>query len=356
MGAKVLKWTPDRRDAVEAALRSSTTRLEAATKLGVTDPSLNHALKTYDISAHELLGQDKRGEVVIAAPSSPDLPIGELLAQRKRRYDLKEAHAESSKEIPVRIKGDKPVGVLLFGDPHLDDDGCDLALLEAHARLVRETDGLYAGTVGDMTNNWVGRLAHLWAQQGTTACDAWRLCEWMISEVRDWLFLVGGNHDAWSGNGDPLKWITAQQSALYQSSEVRMGLRFGTGGKFIINARHDFKGHSMWNPVHGLSKSIQMGLRDDLSVAGHLHISGYAVHKDPTSGKACHAIRVATYKRFDRFALDHNMRDQNLSPCALIVVDPRLPDTHPDRMKHWWDPQEGADYLGWARKRSRAPS
>jgi hypothetical protein len=350
----IYRWPESRRAEVESALRGSRTRQDAASLLKIGLGSLAHACHHYGLEPHALLGQSKRDEIQISAPSSPDLPLPELIEARKRLFQRKEAHAEESKLIPVRVKGDRPIGLLLFGDPHLDDDGCDLATLEAHAKLVRETDGLFAGTVGDLTNNWVGRLAHLWAKQGTTACDSWRLAEWFVGEVRDWMFIVGGNHDAWSGAGDPLKWITAQQAALYQSSEVRLGLKFQNGLQVKINARHDFRGSSMWSPTHGPAKALQLGLRDHLAVAGHLHTSGHSVHKCPTDGITMHAVRVATYKRFDVYAIDGGFRDQSLSPCAMVVVDPSLPRTHPDLIKLWWDPAEGAEYLTWKRKRRAA--
>ena len=142
------------------------------------------------------------GTPVIMAPPSPELPIADLVADRKRRFELRSAHEDARKLIPVTVRSLQPIGILHFGDPHIDDDGSDISLLEEHARLVRETPGLYGATVGDITNNWIGRLAHLYSQQSTTACEAWRLAEWFIGEVRDWLYLVGGNHDAWSGAGD----------------------------------------------------------------------------------------------------------------------------------------------------------
>jgi hypothetical protein len=43
---------------------------------------------------------------------------------------------------------------------------------------------MYAVCVGDVTNNWVGRLAALYAEQSTTEAEAWKLAEW-------WLVLHG---------------------------------------------------------------------------------------------------------------------------------------------------------------------
>jgi hypothetical protein len=142
---------------------------------------------------------------------------------------------------------DGPIGIAHFGDPHVDDDGTNLPLLEAHLKIVNKTEGLFAGNVGDYTNNWIGRLARLWAQQSTSAKDAWQLCEWLIGAC-DWLYLIGGNHDAWSGDGDPLDWITSQAGALYEPHGARLGLELPAKRTIRINARHDFKGTACGTP------------------------------------------------------------------------------------------------------------
>lgn len=291
---------------------------------------------------------------VLVAPPSPDLPIEELVAARKRRFEFKQKHEDARKLIPVHIKKCEPIGILHFGDPHIDDDGTDIALLEEHARLVRETPGLYGANVGDTTNNWVGRLAKLYAQQGTTATEAWRLAEWFVEEVGKWIYMVGGNHDAWSGAGDPMKWIANQIGAFYQDSEVRIALRFPGTPDIRINCRHDFNGQSQWNPAHGPMKAALLGVRDHLLIAGHKHMSAYGIVKDPENTIVCHGILVASYKVYDRYAREKNLRDQAFGPACLTVINPRLPPSHPDLVKVWWDPREGAHYLAWLRSRKAA--
>ena len=276
-----------------------------------------------------------------------DIPVEDLVEHRIKQFKKKAAHHKAAKLIRCAVNIDGPVGLLMFGDPHIDDDGCDLELLKAHSELTHET-AVWGANLGDTTNNWVGRLAKLYAQQSTSAAQAWKLAEWFIKRTR-WLFLIGGNHDAWSGQGDPLRWITRQQDALYQQSEVRMALDFPNGRQIIVNARHDFAGHSQWNPAHGVMKAAQLGVRDHVLVSGHKHVSGYAVLKDPESGRTLHTIQVASYKIFDRYAIERGFRDQNISPAAFLVIDPALPETHPDLVKVFWDPAEGVRYLKWRR-------
>ena len=291
-----------------------------------------------------------KGDYEFTALPDDDVPIEELIAQRKRKFQHKREHEEASKLIPIKVKMDGAIGILHFGDPHVDDDGCDIEAIERHTDLVNRTEGLFAANVGDTTNNWVGRLAKLYGEQATSAAQAWKIAEWFVNRC-DWLYMIGGNHDLWSGSGDPLRWIAKHQNSLYKSSEARIALRFPSGLEVRVNARHDHSGSSIWNPAHGPMKAALMGTRDHLYVAGHKHESAYSVLKDAISGITMHAMKVASYKIYDRYAKERGFRDNCLSPCALTTINPALPSDHPDLIKAFWDPEEGADYLTYLRRR-----
>jgi hypothetical protein len=291
-----------------------------------------------------------KGDYEFTALPDDDVPIEELIAQRKRKFQHKREHEEASKLIPIKVKMAGAIGILHFGDPHVDDDGCDIEAIERHTDLVNRTEGLFAANVGDTTNNWVGRLAKLYGEQATSAAQAWKIAEWFVNRC-DWLYMIGGNHDLWSGSGDPLRWIAKHQNSLYKSSEARIALRFPSGLEVRVNARHDHSGSSIWNPAHGPMKAALMGTRDHLYVAGHKHESAYSVLKDAISGITMHAMKVASYKIYDRYAKERGFRDNCLSPCALTTINPALPSDHPDLIKAFWDPEEGADYLTYLRRR-----
>ncbi len=327
---------------------------KAATSLGISRSTLQHRIEAYraKFKKEEVLGDvedDERLEFTVMALPDDDLEIDELVELRIKQFSKKREYQEATKLIDVKVRLEGPVGILHFGDPHVDDDGTDLETLRLHSDLTK-IEGVWGANVGDTTNNWVGRLARLYANQGTSASQAWKLAEWFISRTR-WLYMVGGNHDAWSGSADPIKWIARQSDTLYQSSECRVNLRFPNGRNVVINARHDFNGHSMWNPAHGQMKAAQMGMRDHLMISGHKHCSGYGVIKAPETGRVCHAVQVASYKIYDSYARERGFRDQTLSPACFTVIDPSLEDDHPDMIKLFWDPIEGVEYLKWKRSR-----
>ena len=315
------------------------TLAEAARVLGIPRTTLSSRVNSQKISR----------EVEILLPPTEYEPIEELVSRRIDAFSRKKAHEQSRKLIPVIIKEMKPIGIWHFGDPHIDDDGSDICALQHHARLIATTPGLYGANVGDTTNNWVGRLGALYAKQGTSAQDAWRLAEWFIREVRDWLYMVGGNHDAWSGSGDPLQYICRSAGTYYVPHEVRLALQFPNQQEIRINCRHDFAGSSVYNPAHGPMKALQFGLRDHVAIAGHKHESAYGLLKDPSSGITMHAIKVASYKVYDSFAREKGFPDRTLSPGCMTVINPTLPDTHPDVVKVFWDIEEGIEFLNWKR-------
>lgn len=261
--------------------------------------------------------------VEVAELPEGDVTLAELLEHRKAQFRRKHEAENARRLIPITVPVEGPYAMWVFGDPHVDDDGTDIETLERHAKTIRETHALYGINAGDTTNNWVGRLARLYGEQGTTAEQSWKLAEWFIGLVGPkWMFMIGGNHDCWSGSGDPIKWIARGHRALYESSEVRVELKPVSGKSIIVNARHDFSGHSQWNPAHGVGKAAQMGVRDDVILCGHKHVTGYMPLKDPDSKKIMHCLQVASYKVYDRYARERGFRDQAISPGAMIVVDP----------------------------------
>lgn len=275
----------------------------------------------------------------------------ELLERRKKDFARVRKAKESKKLINVAVKMDGPIGIVHFGDPHVDDDGTDVGLIEDHVRIVNRTDGLFGANLGDIQNNWIGRLARLYGEQSTSHSDAWVLTEWLVSSV-DWLYLVAGNHDCWSGVGDPLRWIAKQSGNVLDYHGCRLNLAFPNKKSVRVNARHDFVGHSMWNPAHGPMKAVQGGWRDHILTCGHKHVSFLAGPlKDPASGLLSWSIRCAGYKTYDRYAEENGLPDQNAFAACVTIIDPQYGDDDPRLITVIPDVQEGAEFLKFKRRK-----
>jgi hypothetical protein len=231
-----------------------------------------------------------------------------------------------------------------------DDPGTDISLLEKHVNIVANTKAMFAGNIGDMNNNWVGRLERLHKEQSTTAREAWALVEWLLTAM-PWLYVTLGNHDAWSGDRSPLEYILRKNPGAQGAWGTRLELRPPKGTKTRVNARHDFHGHSMWNTVHGPTKAAKMGWRDHILVCGHKHTSGYALEKDPATGLVSHILRVASYKVDDAYAEELGLPDQAIFPAAVTIIDPAEPEDSVRHITVIADVEHGADYLTWLRNK-----
>jgi hypothetical protein len=281
-----------------------------------------------------------------------ELPTAaELLKRRAAQFSRKKDAKEARHLVSVAVKADGPIGIAHLGDPHVDDDGTDIELLQRHVAIVNKTDGMFAGNAGDFSNNWVGRLARLYGQQSVSAAEAWVLVEWLIHSV-NWLYLIGGNHDLWSGAGDPIKWMAKQARVSYEANGMRLGLTFPNGRVIRINARHDFQGRSQYDAAFGPAKAARWGWRDHILIAGHTHVSGYHPLRDPATGLISHALRVGSYKTYDRFAEEKGFPNENFCCAPVTIIDPTEPDDSTRCVTVFFNLEEAAEYLTWKRKRA----
>jgi len=292
----------------------------------------------------------RREGIEIEFPRTDQLTAEEIIEQRERQYAVVKEAQDDRHLIHIKRDDLKPIGIVHLGDPHLDDDGTDWPQLKADIRTIRNTPGLYAANIGDTTNNWAGRLARLYGQQSTSAAQGWILTEWLMQQLAGkWIYILAGNHGAWSGEGDPAIWIARQVGALYERFSSRVAIDFPNGKSVVVNARHDFPGNSQWNPAHGPSKNAMFGLRDDIHISGHKHTTGYNVVKDPAEGKICHCLQVGTYKRIDRYADEKGFRDQMISSSVTTVINPKATDPR-DLIQVFWSAQTASEFLRWLRK------
>jgi len=283
-----------------------------------------------------------------------DIPIEEMniedvIAYRNKRYETKSYARKKKKLIRVDVHTKGPIGIVHFGDPHVDDDGTNISEIYSLCDLVNSTEGLFAGNLGDVQNNWIGRLSHLYGQQSTTAKESWMLTEHFLRRV-PWIYLIAGNHDIWTGDGDPIEFIMRDHVGMYEAFGARMNLVFPNGKEVRINARHTFKGHSMWNTAHAVSRAVQTGWRDHILTCGHTHVSGYQVLKDPASGLISHALQVASFKNIDKFADKMGLDDKNIFNSPVTIIDPSYDDDDRRLITTIFDPKEGAEFLTYKRK------
>lgn len=284
-----------------------------------------------------------------------DVPVEKLIGQMVERSKLRKESYEAHTWFPVKVKDSRAIGLLWFGDPHLDDPGCDWELICHHAKLCRETDGLYGANIGDSSNNWGSRLAHLYANQDTSVKTARRFVEWfMLDSGIKWALWLLGNHDVWGDGADILAMMAQKhktQKIILHDWEARFEIKFPNGEAIRVNAAHDFSGSSMWNPLHGAVKTAKSGDHIDLLVCGHLHNWAISQWEMAAQGNIPVMIRVKGYKTFDKYAQRLGHYEQKEGSAILTVLDPHA-KSRAGRVVPFADVDAGVEYLKWLRSRS----
>jgi hypothetical protein len=285
-----------------------------------------------------------------------DVPVDELIEKLERNYARRSAHVAAKKWMRFALREDGPYMLAVVGDPHLDDPGCNWPLLRRDVELMRRPH-THAVCLGDVTNNWSGRLVRLYAEQETTRSQAWKLSEWFFRAV-PWLVIVAGNHDMWSsshGSGDPLDWM-ARGHAVKEDWLAQFEVSTPDGHVVRVDARHDFKGSSIYNPVHGLMRAQKFGDGSaDILVAGHQHHAEIYCGQDPgKSSRPFWLVRARGYKHIDAFADQHQYESQASwhGSTVGIVVDPSRPVGA--QVHAYTDLAEAAEILQFKRARWEA--
>lgn len=311
----------------------------AARRLGTSDRTLRRILKREteaDFDDYE-------------APTEIDFE--ELLERRKQVYEAKKSATEAKRQITRRLKLDGPFAIAFPADPHLDADGCDVGLAFSHADLMdgRNT-GLYGINLGDVWNNWSGRLARLWADQSTNGKEAQTLVRAYLERV-NWLAFQLGNHDLWSpGHSDVIQEILKQAKVPTAKHQMRIEIMTPSGRSLRIMTRHGFPRSSMWNTAHGVSQRAQLDGWANIYVGGHTHVSGYQHGWHDGFRQMWHAVQIASYKKVDDFADELGLLPCDLYCCPVAIINPYA-NNDINFIRWEFDPFEGAERLKWERKR-----
>lgn len=338
-----------RRAAVAAYEAHDNNAAAAARSLGIPRPTLQGLIRVA-----KSLGEygDKIVPVhpAIEYPAFPDddLPTEQIVEHLASRFEKRQASFDAHTWFEIKIKETKPIGIWFFGDPHVDDNGCNWPVLRRDVRIVAGTPGLYGGNIGDTTNNWAGRLMQLYAKQDTSIKTAQRLASWfMLDSGVKWLVWLLGNHDVWGDGAAVLTQMAKRfgtQKIVCHDWEARFCLTFPNGKSFRVWASHDFPGHSQWNELHGPMKAAKMDDDAHLYVCGHKHNWRQDKGENASRGTIQTIARARGYKFLDDHARKFRANEQQTGHGVMAIFDPRYDDVMVDQ-----NIERGAEYLTFLR-------
>ncbi len=293
-----------------------------------------------------------------------DIPTDKIIERMCERFAVRHKRHRAEKWFPVKVNIDGPIGLTFFGDPHVDDDGCNWPLLRHHCELHGRTPALFGVNIGDTTNNWTGRLQRLFAHQETSQATAYKLAKWLLFESGiDWLIWLLGNHDMWNDGAEVFRQMSAQivemkrepwPDAPKQSEwQARFKLVFPNDRECRIWAAHNFPGYSQWNAMHGLLKAAKMKAPAHIFAAGHHHNWGLVQEESAAREFVFNLVRSRGYKFIDHHAemLGHDPQQEGASVTAIIDPDSR---TESGFVTCFADMDEAVDYLEFKRRKHAA--
>ncbi len=339
----------------EALIDEHGTPTAAARETGMARATLQHRIDR----GRQLYGHAREPEFEPPDLVSEEMPTQDLIERRVKGFRRAQAAAKSREWMKFKVKTEGPVALAFFGDPHLDDNGCNWPLLLRDINLVRETPGVFGIGMGDYTNNWAGRLAQkVYPHQETTRNQSWQLAEWFFGSGKEharipWLILIKGNHDLWSGPGrdDPLTWMEHGAAPL-EDWQARFVVQSPNGHETKIWTAHNFPGTSIYNPLHGPMRKGKFGGGGmaSLYICGHQHHWGLFQVEDPDREGTYWSARTRGYKYIDDHAqntLGHQPQQYGATITAIIDPDKQGPAA----LQCFADLEEAADYLKFKRKR-----
>ena len=280
-----------------------------------------------------------------------DIPTEELIEFARKRNRQRKKHARFRKWFPVKINMDGPVGISFFGDPHVDDNGCDLDRLYEHCQIHRNTPGLFGINVGDTTNNWVGRLGRLFAEQDASQATARKMARWLLADSGvTWACWVLGNHDRWNDGDAILKGMNAGKVPM-EDWQARISFRLPGGRECRVWTAHDFEGHSQWNSLHGPQKAAHKKNWAHIYACGHKH--NWAMHQEESGSRdfVYWLVRAKGYKAIDSHAEYHGHDQQEDAGEAITAIINPDAKTETGFVQCFADMEAAADYLKVLRRK-----
>ena len=219
-----------------------------------------------------------------------------------------------------------PVALAWVADHHLGGPGVDYPRVFAEAEIIRDTPGMFVGTVGDLLDGFIINYL-LKVRLGE--------CMSIIEEfalVRRYLRIIGpklrisvsGNHDWW------FTWLTGVDyfrevlagiapGVIYDAHDCRVTVRVGEA-EFRGRIRHKWRGRSIYNPTHGAERAAKWDQDFDWAVGAHTHACGVA-RGFTAGGRNGLAVQCGSYKVVDDYARRGGFPMPNKSTAVTIVFD-----------------------------------
>jgi len=255
-----------------------------------------------------------------------ELPDEEAVYQRAVAGWEETRELEERKNSQVLEFSHGPVAMVWMADQHLGGKGVDYPRAFAEAEIVRDTPGMFAGTVGDLLDGFIiDKLLKIRLGKAFSIPEEFALVRRYLRVLGPKLKIsVGGNHDFW------FSWLTGIDyfrevlagivpGVLYDVDDCRVTVRVGDA-EFRGRVRHKWRGTSIYNPTHGAERAAKWDQDFEWAVGAHTHACGVA-RGFVAGGESGIAVQCGSYKVVDDFARRLGVPKANKSTAVAIVFD-----------------------------------
>ena len=160
------------------------TQASAARELGIPPETLKSQIK---MARERGLIPFRDGpvekDIILPELPSSELDPEELLEQAAVRFERHQIARDARRWMEIKVTSNLPIAVVFVGDPHLDNNGCNWPLLRRDINIMASTPGIHAVNMGDITDNWIGRLVRLVRRSGNVQETSLEAC-CMVSQWR----------------------------------------------------------------------------------------------------------------------------------------------------------------------------
>lgn len=316
------------------------TQLQIAERYGLTRNQVKNAMSRYqgaptDEEVPSVIEDDflpdeeinpnweQKGEIIFEDKVKPpsDHDVRELLEAYIGVMEKSKRFKTSQRFANVTIKGDKPIGMVFFGDEHVGSWSWAWKRMIEDFTLVAETDGVYSNFMGDSFDNFLFNFAK-WASVMPPAHQK-RISEYLASRIRPkTVAVVGGNHNHWTkkvADVDANAELAENVDAVFMGHRGDLMLSLGEQ-RYHFHLHHRARNASSINKANsGRVASDDIG-GADVIVEADRHDPW--VHNEYKARKRQVWMRTGTYKMDDDYT-DEIGFPQGKWDMPMVVIFPK---------------------------------
>jgi hypothetical protein len=197
----------------------------------------------------------------------------------------------------------KPIAFTCFGDLHIGSKNCQYDTLLKDLKTIKETNGFYAVSNGDIINNFIIPSLAKAGRYDMPPDIQWRVAEGLFDSIKEFMLLINsGNHEAWTqelSDVDRLEFLASSLDIPYTGRQRAGFVYFELQGvMYKVLLIHKAPSNNKLNPMYPI-KNMFTNFDYDIAIAAHYH--NFGAEAFIRYGLLRYASMCGTYKTPDPY-------------------------------------------------------